>query len=335
MSERSPNIYAAGVIMRVLSAADVRRALPMADAIAACRRAFLALHAGEIVAPPRVHLTAGDRTTLLMGASGAVGRIAKVVNVFPGNAARGLLTTTGVVTVLDPETGQVRGICDGGALTAIRTGAVGGLATDLLARPDAKIGAVIGAGGQAETQLLAMVAVRALDEVRVFARNRDRLEEFVTRMQPQVTTALRVAMSAADAIEDADVISAATSATEPVFDGAALRAGAHVNGVGSFRLTMRELDEATIERADRIVVDLRESAIHEAGELVAAEAAGVTSSTDWLELGDLLHDPARGRSGPEQITVFKSVGHAVQDLFAAPAAIDRAERLDIGQTLEL
>ncbi|MEC8253481.1 MAG: ornithine cyclodeaminase family protein, partial [Planctomycetota bacterium] len=119
---------------RVLSASDLWEALPMRAAIDACRAAFAALAAGEVTAPPRVQLVDGDRTTLLMGASGAVGRIAKVVNVFPANAARGLATTTGVVTVLDPDTGHTVGVCDGGVLTAIRTGAAAGLATDLLAR---------------------------------------------------------------------------------------------------------------------------------------------------------------------------------------------------------
>ena len=150
---------------RVLTAADLERALPMSAAIAAVRAGFAALAAGEVVAPERVHLVDGDRTTLLMGASGAVGRIAKVVNVFPANKARGLATTTGVVTALDPDTGHTVGLCDGGALTAIRTGAVAGLATDLLARSDARVAAVLGAGAQASTQARALACARRLDEL--------------------------------------------------------------------------------------------------------------------------------------------------------------------------
>ena len=174
-------------------------------AIDACRAAFAALSAGEVTAPPRVQLVEGDRTTLLMGASGAVGRIAKVVNVFPANAARGLATTTGLLTVLDPETGYTVGVCDGGVLTAIRTGAAAGLATDLLARRDARVGAVIGAGAQAHTQLLAMASVRALREVRVYARDRDRLEGFVARLQGQVDAEILASASVAAAVEGADV----------------------------------------------------------------------------------------------------------------------------------
>lgn len=306
----------------------------MTEAVTASRRAFAALAAGEVLAPPRVHLVDDDRTTLLMGASGAVGRIAKVVNIFPDNRRRGLTTTTGVVTVLDPETGQLRGICDGGVLTAIRTGAVAGLATNLLARSDARTGAILGAGGQAETQLLAMVTVRDLDEVRVFARNADRVRQFVKRIQPRVNVAVRAVDNAAAAISGADIVSAATSSMSPVLDGDGLQPGTHVNGVGSFRLAMRELDPRTIARAARIVVDLRSSALAEAGELVAAERAGLTSSEEWLELGELLLEPNRGRGDPEQITVFKSVGHAVQDLFAARAAVDHAERHDIGRKIE-
>lgn len=304
-------------------------------AIDACRAAFAALSAGEVTAPPRVQLVEGDRTTLLMGASGAVGRIAKVVNVFPANAARGLATTTGLLTVLDPDTGHTVGVCDGGVLTAIRTGAAAGLATDLLARRDARVGAVIGAGAQAHTQLLAMASVRALREVRVYARDRDRLEGFVARLQGQVDAEILASASVAAAVEGADVVSAATSASAPVFDGGVLAAGVHVNGVGSFRLDMRELDQRTIERAGRVVVDLRAAALHEAGELVAARDAGVTTPSDWIELGELVRDPSRGRASEDEVTVFKSVGHAVQDLYAARAAIDEAERRGLGQVLEL
>ncbi|MEM7203703.1 MAG: ornithine cyclodeaminase family protein [Planctomycetota bacterium] len=321
--------------IRVLSAADVWRALPIADAITATRRAFLALAAGAVQAPPRVPLVDGDTTTLLMAASGEPGRIAKVVNVWPANAARGLATTTGVVTVLDPATGHVRGICDGGALTALRTGAVAGLATDLLARPDAAIGAVVGAGGQAETQVLAIDRVRGLREIRVAARSIERAHAFVERLRPTVRADLVVAASTDEAVAGADVVCAATSSARPVFDGERLRLGAHVNGIGSFRLAMRELDQRTIARAARIVVDLRASALHEAGELVAAQEAGVTSAADWLELGELLADPARGRQSPDEVTLFKSVGHAVQDLFAACLAIERAEREGLGHVTEI
>lgn len=320
---------------RVLSAADIQRALPMTAAVEACRDAFRALAAGEVSAPPRVHLEEGLRTTLLMGASDAGGRIAKVVNIFPGNAARGLATTTGVVMVIDGETGHTTGLCDGGALTALRTGAVAGLATQLLARPDARVGAVLGAGGQARTQVHAMACVRPLEEIRVFARDRARLERFVAACDEEVEARVVAAASAAEAVRGALVVSAATSARSPVLDGDWLEAGAHVNGVGSFRLDMQELDRRTVARASRVVVDLRESALHEAGELVAGSRAGVTASSEWLELGELLADPSAGRRGPQDVTLFKSVGHAVQDLFAARAAVAAAEGLGLGEVVEM
>lgn len=307
----------------------------MRAAIDASRAAFAALSAGAVVAPPRVHLVEGDRTTLLMGASGAAGRIAKVVNIFPANAARGLETTSGVVTVLDPDTGHTVGICDGGTLTAIRTGAVAGLATDLLASADARVGAVLGAGGQARTQLLAMACVRPLQQIRVFARDRARLEAFVADVQPRVDAEVVAAASSDAAVDGADVVSAATSSRTPVLDGRRLQKGTHVNGVGSYRLDMQELDEHTVARAGRIVVDLRESALHEAGELVAARDAGRTRAEDWVELGELLGDPSRGRSPEHEVTLFKSVGHAVQDLFAARAAVDHADCLGLGQAIDL
>lgn len=308
----------------------------MADAIAASREAFVALASGTVAAPPRVHLIEGDRTTLLMGAGGGgAGRIAKVVSVFPGNRDRGVPVTNGLVLVLDPETGVVLGMCCGATLTAIRTGAIAGLATDVLARTDAKLGAVIGAGAQARTQLLAMTAVRELREVRIYAPRADRVAAFVEEMAPQVACELVAVASSREAVADADVVSLATSSSTPVVAGDDLAMGTHINGVGSFRLDMRELDERAVTRCTRIVVDLRESALHEAGELVAAAEVGATSSEQWLELGDLLSDPSRGRMQPDDITFFKSVGHAVQDLFAAQRAIANAEALGLGQLLEL
>jgi ornithine cyclodeaminase len=281
-------------------------------------------------------LIEGDRTTLLMGAGGGgAGRIAKVVSVFPGNRDRGVPVTNGLVLVLDPETGVVLGMCCGATLTAIRTGAIAGLATDVLARTDAKLGAVIGAGAQARTQLLAMTAVRELREVRVYAPRADRVAAFVEEMAPQVACELVAVASSREAVADADVVSLATSSSTPVVAGDDLAMGTHINGVGSFRLDMRELDERAVTRCTRIVVDLRESALHEAGELVAAAEVGATSSEQWLELGDLLSDPSRGRMQPDDITFFKSVGHAVQDLFAAQRAIANAEALGLGQLLEL
>ena len=322
--------------LRVLNAADVTRALPMADAIAANREAFASLVSGSIVAPPRVQVVEGDRTTLLMGASGAgVGRIAKVMNVFPGNRLRGADVTSGVLLVIDPETGETVGLCCGGTLTAIRTAGVAGLATDLLARTDAKIGALLGVGSQARRQLLAMAAVRPLQEVRVYAPRPEQVTAFVAEMAPQVSARLLAVGSSKDAVAGADVITAATSSREPVLAGADLKPGVHISGVGSFRLDMCELDQAAVQRCDRIVVDLRESALLEAGELVAAQSAGVTAVEDWVELSELLADPSLGRARPQDITFFKSVGHAVQDLFAARKAMANADRLGLGQVIDL
>lgn len=308
----------------------------MPDAIAASREAFVALAGGAVTAPPRVHLVEQDRTTLLMGAaSGGEGRIAKVVNVFPGNRDRGVPVTNGLVLVLDPETGAVVGMCCGATLTAIRTGAVAGLATDLLARQDARVGAVLGAGAQARTQLLAMASVRNLEEVRVYSRRPERVAGFVEEMASRVPCRLVAVASSRQAVTGADVVSLATSSSQPVVIGDDLASGVHLNGVGSFRLDMEELDVGAIARCDRIVVDTRESALDEAGELVAAAAAGVTSGDRWVELGELLAEPDLGRQRPDEVTFFKSVGHAVQDLFAARRAIANAEALGLGQQLEL
>jgi ornithine cyclodeaminase/alanine dehydrogenase-like protein (mu-crystallin family) len=197
------------------------------------------------------------------------------------------------------------------------------------------VGALLGVGGQAPMQLLAMTEVRSLTEVRVYAPRLDKVEKFVAEMAPSLSARLVIAASSKEAVADADVITAATSSREPVLAGAHIKPGAHISGVGSFRLDMRELDQQAIARCARIVVDLRESALDEAGELVAAQAAGVTSSDRWVELCELLADPSLGRVRSDDITFFKSVGHAVQDLFAARRAVENAERLGLGQVVEL
>ena len=205
----------------------------------------------------------------------------------------------------------------------------------MLAREGARVGAVIGAGAQARTQLLAMAAVRDLREVRVFAPRPERVATFVAEMSPQVSCKLVAVSSGSAAVDGADVVSLATSSPQPVVLGDDLELGAHLNGVGSFRLDMHEVDIRAVDRCDRIVVDLRESALHEAGELVAGVSAGVTASDQWVELGELLADPSLGRRKPDDITFFKSVGHAVQDLYSARRAMVNAEALGLGQLLAL
>ena len=261
---------------------------------------------------------------------GALG--AKLVSFFPGNAARGLPVTPGLVVLLSPDTGEPLALVDGTFLTAWRTGAASGAATDLLAPPGAAVAAVFGAGAQARTQVMAIDTVRALEEIRIYSRTPSSLESFVDGLQAATRATLRAADSPRAAVVDADVICTATTSKTPVFAGADLKPGAHVNGVGSFTPAMQEVDVETVRRA-RIFVDSLASAAAEPGDLLNAIAAGVTAPAQWTELGAVVAGADPGR-GDRELTFFKSVGLAVQDVAAGAAVLERAALLGLGRTID-
>ena len=321
----------------VLSADDLARAVSMKDAVEAVKDAFARLSTGQASTPPRtaVKVEAAKGTTLLMGAHvPGLGLATKTVSVFPGNRERGEPVVHGLVLVLDPTSGRPQALCDGTFLTALRTGAASGVATELLSRTDARVGAVIGCGAQGRTQALAIDCVRGLDEIRLCDRQVEVASRLADELRDQVRARLVAHPDPSDAIADADVVCAATTSATPVFDGKLLKPGAHVNGVGSFTLEMRELDATTVSRA-RVFVDSMESALAEAGDLVKAEDEGVTTRGAWVELGLVAAGRAAGRRDESEITLFKSVGHAVQDVAAAATAVAAARERGLGQMVEL
>lgn len=318
--------------LTLLSAADIQTALPMPAAIAAMKTAFAALSTGQATVPLRTALPVPEHeaVSLFMPAylPGA-GLALKIVSVFPHNAQQGRPIINGLVAALDPATGEPLAVLDGAFLTAWRTGAGSGAATELLARADAKIGAVIGCGVQARTQALALDAARSLAEIRVYAPRPERVQAFIADLQPHVKAQLIPAASSAEAVQAAEVICAATTSAQPVLEGRLLKPGAHVNGVGSYTLHMQEVDVVTVQRA-RLFVDSRASALAEAGDLVRAH----TGPDDWTELGEVVTGLKPGRSSADQITFFKSVGVAVQDVAAAGAALAGAKHLGLGKSVE-
>jgi ornithine cyclodeaminase len=326
--------------MRVLGRSEVERLVQMADAIELMREVFEHVGHGRAQAPERIGLdvNAGRDSILFMPAhlpaSGATG--IKIVSVFPENLrSRGVPTINGVVVLNDPDTGEVSALMDAGYITALRTGAVSGLATDLLARPDARVLAVFGAGVQARTQIEAVMHVRRIERVLVHAPTRAHatalVEEVVARYGPRC--AAEVAPDADAALVDADIVVTATTATTPVFDGERLRSGTHVNAVGSFKPWVRELDDATIRRA-RVFVDQRSAALHEAGDLLIPMRAGLMQADDIAaDLGELVLGSRSGRQGVDEITVFKSVGLAVEDMIVAQRVLARAEASGVGLSL--
>jgi len=269
-----------------------------------------------------------------LGETGALG--AKVVSVFGGNPARGLPVIHALVLLLDPGTGVPRAVMDGTRLTALRTGAAGGLATDLLARPDASVLAVFGAGVQARTQVEAVRTVRRVREIRLLDSVPAAAERFAEELAGEAgAPPVRVLSDPRAAVEGADVIVTATTSSHPLFPGDAVAPGTHVSGIGSYTPLMREVDSQLVRRAT-VVVDTREAALAEAGDLLIPLGEGVIEEDHIVaELGEVVRGLHPGRTRPDEITFFKSVGNAAQDLAVAHLALEEAERRGEGVRVEL
>jgi len=325
--------------IRVLSADDLRAAITMAEAIEAVAGGFAQLSAGRAVVPLRTSLSAAAGTSLFMPAYLPDSRTTtlKVVSVYPDNRLLGLPTIMAVVAVLDADTGRPLALMDGTYLTALRTGAASGAATDLLARKEARVLGLFGAGAQGRTQLEAVCTVRAIEEVKVFDPNRDAAHRLVAEMAGMKPVPRRIIISESptQTVKDADVVVTATTSRQPVFDGTQIGPGTHINAIGAYTPEMREIDENVVGKA-KIVVDSREGCLAEAGDLIMAIQSGVISETDiYAELGEVISGLKSGRESDREITLFKSVGTAVQDAAVARAALDRAEERGLGTVVGL
>ena len=317
-----------------LSAEDVRRALPMPAAIEAMRDAFRQLSSGQVTLPTRQRLDApGEHgVALVMPCHSTTQKLfcVKLVTVFEENARRGLPAIQALVTLTDATTGETLAVMDGTSLTAIRTGAASGTATDVLARPEAAVVAVFGAGVQARTQLEAVCCVRAVRRASVYDLDAAAGESFAAEMTGKLGLPVQRANTPGEALQDADVICTATPSSRPVFEDHELPPGTHINAVGSFRPDMIEIPSATVCRA-RVVVDHRASTLEEAGDLIGPLEQGlIQPSHVSMELGEILLGRSPGRRSASEVTLFKSVGVAIQDLCAAARALENARRLDLG-----
>ncbi|ROR34228.1 ornithine cyclodeaminase family protein [Inmirania thermothiophila] len=308
-----------------VDAAPLAEALPYDALVEALRRAF----AEGCVQPPRAHLALGpqeaDGTLLLMPAwrpGAAAGT--KLVTVFPRNAARGLPSVHGVYVLFDGATGAPRAILDGTELTRRRTAAASALAASFLARADAATLVVVGTGALAPHLARAHAAVRPIRRIAVWGRRAERARTLAAQLAAALPgVAVEAAPELAAAVAEADIVTCATLATEPLVRGAWLRPGAHLDLVGGFTPAMREADDEAVRRA-RLFVDTREGALREAGDLVQPLRAGVIAETDVRgDLFALCRGEARGRTGADEITLFKSVGCALEDLAAAELALAR------------
>ncbi len=321
-----------------LGAEDVRRALPMAEAIATMRKAFVQLASGQVTLPPRQHVAAPgeEGVGLVMTCHSAALKLfsVKFITLFSQNRQKGLPTIQALVLLADGETGSPLGILDGAALTAIRTGAASGLATEVLARGQAEEAAVFGAGVQARAQLEAVCCVRAIRHAWVYDVNPAAADQFARAMNERLGLSVEPARTPAQALENADVVCTASTSSVPVFADADLKAGVHINAVGSYQPGVAEIPSATVCRA-RVVVDHRASALAEAGDLLQPLGQGLIRESHFqTDLGEVVLGRQPGRRNPEEVTLFKSVGVAVQDLCAAACALENARRLELGQVLK-
>ena len=313
----------------VIDQAQVEELLTMPECIELMEETLVALAREELYQPLRsvVRPPGADGFMGLMPAHRGGGTPAfglKVVCIFPGNPARGLDAHQGAVVLFDGETGEVRAIANASAITAIRTAAVSAVATRALARENARTLAILGAGVQARSHLEAMRALHSWERVVVWSRTREHAEQL----------GAEVADSAEEALRDADVVCTTTTSREPVVRREWLKEGAHVNAVGSSIPTTRELDTATMADAT-LFVDRRESTLNEAGDyLFAAGEGAIGPEHIRAELGEVLAGGAEGRRSADELTVFKSLGLAVEDLACAQFLLLRARELGRGSEVE-
>ena len=323
----------------VLNHTEVEQLLPMPECIAAVEAAFSSFARGEsqhplrtIFRPSKVNGVMAMMPAFRAGESPLFSL--KAICVFPGNAALGKDAHQGGVMLFDGTTGELLALVNASAITAIRTAAVSALATRLLARTDASHLAVIGAGVQARPHVVAIAGVRNLKRIRIAAQHFERAQQFAVEMQPQFPFPIEPVETAEAATRGADIIVTATTSREPVLEREWISEGAHINAIGTFSPKAREIDTATMVDAT-LFVDARESALNEAGDyLIAAEEGAIGPEHIRAELGEVLIGAHPGRTSRDEITLFKSLGLAIEDLAAAAHAYQKARERNRGTSVE-
>ena len=325
--------------VRILNQAEVTALLPMAECIEVMDGALRTLSSGGALLPLRsvLRLPGGRGLFGVMPASLAAPESLglKAIALFPGNEGTDLDTHQGLVVLFDPECGVPIAVMDASSITAIRTAAVSGVATRALAREDAGDLAILGSGVQARSHLQAMAAVRRLHRVRAWSPNPRQLAAYVAAVRERLGIGVEAMKGPRETVEGADLVCTVTASLTPVVEGKWLAEGVHVNAVGSSLPTTRELDTAAIARG-RLVVDRRESALNEAGDFLIPRAEGAIDDSHILgELGDVLLGRIAGRTAASDVTIFKSLGIAVEDLAAAHHVLRRAEERGVGIVTDL
>jgi ornithine cyclodeaminase len=323
----------------IVDQSQVKTLLPMAECIAAMAEVLATLARGDAILPLRqvLLLPGGVGAFAVMpawlGPPRAIGL--KAITVFPGNHGTEYDSHQGAVLLFEGERGRLLAVMDASSITAIRTAAVSAVATRLLAREEAGDLAILGTGVQARTHLEALLLVRPIRRVRAYSRSPDNVRAFVEHAARRHGISVIAAPTARDAVGGADLVCTTTSSREPVVAGAWISPGTHINAVGASLPTARELDAAAVRRS-RLYVDRRESAVNEAGDFLIAKREGaVTDDHVQAEIGELLLGRRPGRKSADEITLFKSLGLAVEDLASARLIYDNAVRAGLGTWIEL
>ncbi|MGO8991986.1 MAG: ornithine cyclodeaminase family protein [Polyangiaceae bacterium] len=314
--------------MRFIDRDEVARRLTYDVCIPIVRQAMVAFSKGETKQLLRsiIPLSEGRLFGVMPGAMGAHGPFgAKVISVFNENAALGRQSHQGLVLLFDPDTGAPVCVVHAGEITAIRTAAASAVATDALARKDARRLALLGTGEQAVSHARAISKVRALRSIVVWGRSRERAEAFAARMRGELSTSVTTASTVREAVAEADIVCTVTAASEPVLEGAWVQPGTHLNVVGSGYAGPTEVDNALVAMS-RFIADSREGVLHQGAEFLRAKEAGLVGDEHVVgEIGQVLAGDIAGRRSAEEITVYKSLGHVVQDLASAWALYAQAE----------
>ena len=325
--------------MLFLKKEDIIKSFSMREAIDADKKALSLYSTGKASVPLRTNIDVpkSNGQSLYMpayveGGEGALG--VKIVSVYPENIKKNLPSVPATMIVLDPETGMVSACLDGTYLTQLRTGAVQGAATELLAREDAKIGALIGTGGQAQSQLEAMLTVRKLEEVRIFDIDFERASQFAEKMMQQFSVTMRPTTTSQECVEGADIITSVTTSKRATFSAEWVKKGAHINGVGAYTPEMCEIPREIIKAADVVIFDTMDGVLKEAGDFISPLQDGYIQRDSYHgELGQLINEELIGRTSGEQITIFKTVGSAVLDVVVATEIVKKAKENNLGKLI--
>ena len=324
--------------MLLLSREDIKKVFTMKDAIEADKKAFQLVVEGKCDAPLRTNIQAPKHEGCFLFMPAYVEEMdtasLKIINIFPHNIDNGIPSSPAQVLLIDGKTGIVIAVLDGTYVTQLRTGAASGAAFDVLARKDARIGALIGTGGQAATQLEAMLAARDIKEVRVFDLNYDRTKEFADRMQEELASygaKIVAAKTSDEAVEGADLLITVTPSSKPVFDASKVKEGATISCVGAYQPHMQEMDPAILTRASKIYFDSKEAVLSESGDILIPLEQGTITEEDFTgDLGNVIKGELAGRENEDEIIVFETVGVATQDLVAARTIYDKAVEAGVG-----